>query len=101
MLCETITEASIVWTANIWDPETISVGYTSEFTRFGLSIYYLLANVVMGESFFVPRFFAVKEMWWRKKIIRNYVSEPSFDYPVDNIVYVNVSLTLACVKFYN
>jgi len=23
------------------------------------------------------------------RVIRNYVSEPSFDYPADNIVYVN------------
>ena len=26
-----------------------------------------------------------------KRVIRNYVSEPSFDYPADNIVYVKVS----------
>ena len=33
-----------------------------------LSIYNLLVSVAMGESFFVPRFFAVKEMWYKSTI---------------------------------
>ncbi len=62
MLCETISKRVLFERLKLIDSKSSSELHKRVYS-FWVEHYILLVNVAQVESFFAPRFFAIKEMW--------------------------------------